>query len=285
MKDTINRQLPHRLSYTAYPPHPAEQPDAHNPASAPRMRVVAPLPHPQPAVRGRVSELPPAWIQDRAVSPAKNMPPAWIQDQAATPFDRSSKSAQTPPKWVQEQAARRKQPEPTTKSHDGREEFFQGNDDQHDILYRMVTAIEANQVGICVPLIVGSVCLLYMYGNQPKPVHTIALQPTTSEQSPRYVDFTSQQFQANLAVEDAYAVETNRGHTLGLRPMTYPLTVPKQVLGVSVGSTTMPVEVVEFWVEGKKRGYFDFYQKKYISIDPNFDSLASLGIDLGDSGS
>ncbi|GAB4386503.1 MAG: hypothetical protein Kow00121_53220 [Elainellaceae cyanobacterium] len=233
-------------------------------------RVVVPLPQKQKPI----------------ASTSPEGPPKWVQDQAVQPFDRPKTQAtfETPPKWIQEQSAGYQRRSSTGKETN--EEFFRGYAGfERDALYKIATALEDYQLGVFVPLIVGSVCLLYWFGEEPQSVYTVKFQPATTKDSPRYVDFTEQQFEANLSVENAYAVEMSHGKTVGLRPTSYPLTVSKEVAGISLGKATLPAQVVEFWVNGKKRGYFDLQQNKYISVDPEFDSLASFEIEtIGSSG-
>jgi hypothetical protein len=129
-----------------------------------------------------------------------------------------------------------------------------------------IATIADNPSLIGIPLLIGSIGLLCLHGKQPRYVYTLKLQPAPTNNNPRFVDFTSQQFEVGNSVEASHAVEMSNGKTLKFRPTQYPLTVSAKVAGVPLGKATIPVKVVEFWADGKKQGYFDFYHNKYVAL-------------------
>ncbi|NJO43109.1 MAG: hypothetical protein HC865_21515 [Cyanobacteria bacterium RU_5_0] len=132
-------------------------------------------------------------------------------------------------------------------------------------LYHAISALEEHQRVIGMTLIMGSIGGLWLRGTPEQQVYTITLQSTTSESTPRHIDFTKPQFQPEMGVETSRSVEMSNGDILEFRPTYYPLTMETKIAGITLAESTTSVEVAEVWVNDEKQGFFDFRQDKYVA--------------------
>jgi hypothetical protein len=135
------------------------------------------------------------------------------------------------------------------------------------ILYEIVTTIENYQAMLGGLLIASSLGLLCLETKSERQIYTLKLPSTDLDQDTNYIDFTKQQFTSGTPMEVSYAVETNRGTTIVLRPTHYHLTVTTKTARIFSAASVKAVKVVELWSNGEKQGYFDFHQNKYIIAD------------------
>lgn len=136
---------------------------------------------------------------------------------------------------------------------------------QQGVVHQAAVAIEQNQLAIGASLIAGSISFWFLHGQPERQVFTLTFQPESLESAKKYIDFTKTQFQSGISIEPSQGVEMSNGEVLSFRPTLYPLTSETKLAGLSLKRKTIPVEVVEIWANGKKQGYFDFKQKKYVA--------------------